>query len=211
MGIMSARPLVIIPARAGSRGIPNKNFRRLPDGSTCVGRAIAIARQLQPAQIIVSTDKAHWRAPEGVIKRLRNATLATDEARMAEVVADVLHAYPGPADQAVVLLQPTVPLRTVAVVRRCLRHVPPCATMSLLPAKYWRAVRVDCWATLPGRRQDSARMGLFTGDAYVFDRRLSCPELCADAWRPVLVPESINLDTTQDWVRVCQALGKPTR
>ena len=52
--------LAIVPARTGSRGIPNKNFRPLAGGPSCVDRALFCARQADiPArQIVLSTDHA---------------------------------------------------------------------------------------------------------------------------------------------------------
>lgn len=114
--------LAIIPARAGSKGIPFKNFRELV-GITPTQRAVNVARAagLDP---IVSADVAfsghELRAfPDLTLLAdapvlARPAELAQDDTPMVDVVKHVLSGIPGPPDQIVVLLQPTAPLRTPA-------------------------------------------------------------------------------------------------
>jgi CMP-N-acetylneuraminic acid synthetase len=105
--------LGIIPARAGSKGIPHKN-------TTAVGGVPLVQYTLEAAcstaifdEIVVTTDspgvaRIAANFPVRVIER--PVTLATDDARMEDVVVDVLR---GSRDAtAFVLLQPTSPLRT---------------------------------------------------------------------------------------------------
>jgi CMP-N,N'-diacetyllegionaminic acid synthase len=106
--------LAIVPARIGSRGIPNKNFRELA-GVSPVERAVLVAK-LCADEVIISSDSqlalSNWNS---LVTRERllyaPAPLHTDECAMVDVIQDVLARVPGPEEQIVVLLQPTQPLR----------------------------------------------------------------------------------------------------
>ena len=55
------KPLVIIPARGGSKGIPHKNIKPL-DGKPLIYYTIDVARQIvSDEDICVSTDDAEVR------------------------------------------------------------------------------------------------------------------------------------------------------
>jgi N-acylneuraminate cytidylyltransferase len=121
------KPLVIIPARGGSKGVPGKNIRPL-NGKPLIHYTIEAAREVFPAgQILVSTDDPAIRtvAEQTGLKVpfLRPAELATDTAGSQEVL---LHAL-GYAEAAgytadtVVLLQPTSPFRTATHIRAALQ------------------------------------------------------------------------------------------
>lgn len=114
--------LAIIPARSGSKGIPNKNFRSLA-GLSPMNRAIRVChetRRMVPLDFWVSSD-IDWGANE----RFGNeepayrighwlyapAPLHTDTCPMIDVIQDVLARVPGPPEQIIVLVQPTQPLR----------------------------------------------------------------------------------------------------
>jgi CMP-N,N'-diacetyllegionaminic acid synthase len=109
------RVLWLIPARAGSRGIPDKNIRSL-GGHPLIAWRIACARALAPARDIwVSTDSEAYadaaRACGATVPFFRPPALATDEAGSHTVV---LHAMEfaeanDMSFDAVALLQPTSP------------------------------------------------------------------------------------------------------
>jgi CMP-N,N'-diacetyllegionaminic acid synthase len=100
----------LIPARAGSKGIPRKNL------ATLAGRPL-IAWTLEAAQasqtltsIVVSTDsKEIAEAVAGIQLLQRPVRLATDETPMRAVVDHALAELATP--DVLVLLQPTSPLR----------------------------------------------------------------------------------------------------
>ena len=201
------QPLVIIPARYGSRGIPHKNFRRLPDGASLLDKAVMLGRQV--GHVIVSTDhprpsRLRARSSELLI---RPARLATATATTAEVMADVLRRVPGPPCQPIVLLQPSSPERTAALVRRCLRLLAdgPVATVSAIPAHYWRAQpRLAHGLRLPLARQHAGPLYIFTGQVYAATRQ-TLERGWPDWWRPLIVPPSPNLDTMADWRDYCRS------
>ena len=101
-------PLIIIPARLGSKGIPNKNFRLL-NGRSPLDRAIDCAKLAGFSNIVVTTDHPDTALLPGNL--LGMAPLHTDTCSMVDVVLDVLQRVPGSDDQRVLLAQPTQPLR----------------------------------------------------------------------------------------------------
>jgi hypothetical protein len=188
-------PLVIIPARMHSQGIPDKNFRPLPDGSTCIQRAIDIGAQL--GRVVVTTDHPTYQPPDGVTLLPRDAHLSQDDTPMSAVIADVLHRIPGAPTQTIILLQPTSPFRTPQTVRHCADSALPCATMRLIPADYWRAQPIwNGLYALPAQRQAASPLAVFTGDCYAFSRAGGFPTW----WHPLLLADSFTLDTESDWL-----------
>jgi N-acylneuraminate cytidylyltransferase len=110
------RFLGVIPARGGSKGVPNKNIRLLA-GKPLIFWTIQAARESSTlARLIISTDSESIAAVAhelGVEVRIRPSALAADDSptRPAiELVAQQLEAE-GDFFDAVVTLQPTSPLR----------------------------------------------------------------------------------------------------
>ncbi len=112
------KPLVVIPARGGSKGLPGKNIKEL-NGKPLIHYTIEAAREVfDDKYIMVSTDDQ--KIKQAVEKTglevpfLRPKELATDNAGTYEVL---LHAVSqsesiGYYPDTLVLLQPTSPLRT---------------------------------------------------------------------------------------------------
>jgi CMP-N,N'-diacetyllegionaminic acid synthase len=114
------RVIALIPARAGSRGIPGKNTRTL-GGRSLVGWAVYCAAQSGVCdRIIVSTDDPTllYGAGCGAEMLPRPSVLAGDDTPMLDVVRHAQQAIPGQPTDVWVLLQPTQPLRTPARVRQ---------------------------------------------------------------------------------------------
>ena len=109
--------LGIVPARGGSKGVPDKNLRPL-HGRSLVERAGECARVAGVLdRLIVSTDDdSIARAAEDAgmeVPFIRPADLADDQAPMIGVVLHALEELgrAGYEPDAVMLLQPTSPLR----------------------------------------------------------------------------------------------------
>lgn len=110
-------PLIIIPARGGSKGIPKKNIVELA-GRPLIDYTIQAALKVAPVDhIILSTDSEEIvtvaeRCGLPVAYR-RPAALATDTAGSREVILDAMDwaDNQGVRYDATVLLQPTSPLR----------------------------------------------------------------------------------------------------
>jgi CMP-N,N'-diacetyllegionaminic acid synthase len=110
--------LYLIPARGGSKGIPGKNIKKLA-GKPLIHYSIELARKVaQDDDICVSTDDSKITS---CVEELnlsvpftRPDELATDNAGSYEFIMHAIEFYEkqGKTYDAVVLLQPTSPLRT---------------------------------------------------------------------------------------------------
>lgn len=110
--------IAIIPARSGSKGLPNKNIKELA-GKPLLAYSIEAAQKSGVFdEIFVSTDSQHyadiavkWGAS---VPFLRDAELASDTASSWDVVLSSLQQYRnmGKEFDAAALLQPTSPLRS---------------------------------------------------------------------------------------------------
>ena len=120
------RNLCIIPARGGSKGIPDKNIRLL-HGKALIGYTIEAAKELfAPMQIMVSTDSESIRSVAeqfGIaVDSLRPAELATDTASSYDVILHCMEEAEasGLNFDTIILLQPTSPLRTSHHIREAM-------------------------------------------------------------------------------------------
>jgi CMP-N-acetylneuraminic acid synthetase/sialic acid synthase SpsE len=133
--------LVLIPARAGSKGLPGKNLRRLA-GISLVGHAVRVGRRFlqrsaQAGSVLIDTDSeaiaeeaVRWGADAPF---LRPSVLAADDTK---TIDSVLHALDrleaaGRHHDGLVLLQPTSPLRTTDDVSACMAAYDPALGSSL--------------------------------------------------------------------------------
>lgn len=113
-GASAARVLGIVPARAGSQGLPGKNLRPLA-GRPMVAWTLEACRESRVLdQVVVSTDDP---AVAAVATEMgypppfrRPAALSDARASVIDAIAHALQAIGGGWDY-VVLLQPTSPLR----------------------------------------------------------------------------------------------------
>lgn len=117
------RRLAIIPARSGSKGVPGKNLR-VVDGKTLLARTITVALETGLfGRVYVSTDSDDYvdeAARAGVDTPFkRPAELATDESLVADAIRHALDMFAARGEHydTLALLEPTSPLRTVAIVR----------------------------------------------------------------------------------------------
>lgn len=185
------KPLYIIPARGGSKGIPGKNLRRV-GGVSLIGHSIrhALAAGADKQDICVSTDSEQIRqaaVAEGIeVPFLRPAGLASDTASSRSVMIHALdwHAAHGRVYDTVVLLQPTSPLRAAADITGAIelfRSTPGTdMVVGVTEARanpYYSAFEPDGsgWLHIckgPGgitRRQDAPKVWEFNGAIYVID------------------------------------------
>ena len=117
---MSDKYLAIVTARSGSKRLPGKNVRELCGKPLFVWSVLAGLNCPQVGRTIVSTDSAEYQriatSAGADCTWLRDLALALDETSSADVVKDVLDRLGEEVRQyrALVLLQPTSPLRTSA-------------------------------------------------------------------------------------------------
>jgi CMP-N,N'-diacetyllegionaminic acid synthase len=113
--------IAIIPARAGSKGLPNKNIRMFC-GKPLIGWTIEAGLSSQYIdELIVSTDSQEIaevaRELGAVVPFIRPSELATDIATSMSVIDHALNFYKKTFDRTfdyIVLLEPTSPLRTTS-------------------------------------------------------------------------------------------------
>lgn len=112
------RNLAIIPARSGSKGLPDKNIKLL-NGVPLLAYSIKAAQESGMFdEIMVSTDSKKYADIAmqygASVPFLRSKELSGDSAGSWDVVMEVLRCYQklGSVFDTVCLLQPTSPLRT---------------------------------------------------------------------------------------------------
>lgn len=109
------KTLGLIPARSGSKSVPNKNIVMLCGRPLIAYTLEAAARASHLDRCIVSTDAeeiaAVCRAHGGEVPFLRPKELAADDTPTLPVVLHALETL-GESYDAVMVLQPTSPLRT---------------------------------------------------------------------------------------------------
>lgn len=125
---MDDGPVVaLVPARGGSKGIPEKNLRLL-GGRSLLAWAVQVAFAVDAVDhCIVSTDSAAIASEAerlGALVHERPAELASDRSPVVDTVRAVLRwldTQKGVTGRQAVLLQPTSPLRAPEDVSACLR------------------------------------------------------------------------------------------
>jgi CMP-N,N'-diacetyllegionaminic acid synthase len=120
------KPLVIIPARRGSKGIPGKNIKLL-NGRPLIEYTIMAAMEVFPEELIcISTDSLEIKEiAESLglkVPFLRPASLATDHAGTYEVLLHAIDYFEssGYNPDTIVLLQPTSPFRKAQHIKNAL-------------------------------------------------------------------------------------------
>lgn len=234
------RYLYLIPARGGSKGIPGKNIKPLA-GIPLIGHTIRQALAIADKNdIVVSTDDpriAETAIAEGAtVPFMRSAELATDTASSRSVIIDALERMKasGKTYDAVVLLQPTSPLRTPEDITRTIeafekaRGEEPGVDMAVTVCEartnpYYSAFETDENGFLHiskgegkyTRRQDAPKVWEFNGAVYVIDSKAIQQEEISRMKRtvPVEMPvsRSIDLDTPSDWERAEKAMISPRK
>lgn len=214
--------LVIIPARGGSKGIPQKNIKLLA-GKPLIYYSIDLARRLAiDNNICVSTDD------DQIIKIVeeyglkvpfkRPARLAADDAATNEVLIHALSYYEqkGISYNQILLLQPTSPLRTLAQTREAMSLYNDEIDMVVSVKKSHSAIAL-CEEDSQGflmlvlnkraaRRQDLKSFYEYNGAIYVINIKSLKEKGMSNFTRKIkyIMPEenSIDIDTMFDWKMV---------
>lgn len=190
--------LALIPARAGSKGIKNKNICK-------VGRIPLFQRAINAAKtskkinkIVVSSDS------KKILKKCRRQKiecinrpfhLAKDDTPMGDVV---LHAYRLYKPQAMVLLQPTSPFRCGKLIDKCIK---------IFQSKKYDALATGYYAqTCPfetnnKQRQQLKQLFYDDGNIYIFSKKVILKKTKFGNKNCKVViskMENIEIDTDQD-------------
>jgi CMP-N,N'-diacetyllegionaminic acid synthase len=220
----------LIPARGGSKGIPRKNLAQCAGKSLLGWTAEAAFGSKVLDRVILSTDDAEIAAcgrSLGLdVPFLRPAALSDDGALMHGVICHALAEVrgSGPQPQAMVLLQPTSPLRrarhiaeavdlflragaatVVSVTRVPHRFVPS----SLMREQDGRLVPFDGGDIGPTRRQDKATLFARNGPAVLVIRSdvIDAGKLYGDPTLGYEMDEIASLDVDRpDELRLAELL-----
>lgn len=220
--------LAVIPARSGSRRIPEKNLRTF-GGKPLILWTVEAARKSRLLQrVLVSTDSqtiADTARRAGLeVPFLRPAALATETAPMVDVIRHAVGFVEkeGASVSSVVTLQPTSPLRTADDIDAALKvylEAPDRAVVSVSPAspppEFWMRLEDDAlvpmagsWPTL--RSQDAPPVYALNGSIYVTPRSLLRQgDLVGPRPRAYVMPKerSVDIDEESDW-RIAEALAR---
>lgn len=129
---MNKNILAIIPARGGSKGLPDKNIRLL-GGKPLISYAIKLARQARAKGLIsghiVSTDSPKIASVakrcRGSVPFLRPSRLATDKSMVIDTIVHAVNWWEkanGARIHSVLLLQPTHPLTPFSDVEKAVKN-----------------------------------------------------------------------------------------
>lgn len=220
-----SKPLFIIPARGGSKGIPRKNIKELC-GRPLIHYSIELARAFAPnSHIIVSTDDDEIRdvaSRTGLpVPYMRPAELGGDRVGSREVILDAMDwaDRQGIGYDCVVLLQPTSPMRVPADVSGALALYRPDVDMVVSVTEASCNPYYDCFETQPDgtlhvskgdgaytRRQDAPKAWQYNGAVYVINpasiRRMTLGEFPCRIPYEMPRSRSVDLDTPLDWTIV---------
>ena len=111
---MSLKKIAIIPARSGSKGLPNKNILMLLDKPLIAHTIEAAIKSNEFQRVIVSTDSLEYKEISekyGAEVILRDEYLSNDKATSFMVIEDVLKKIKIESLDYFMLLQPTSPFR----------------------------------------------------------------------------------------------------
>ena len=219
------KPLYIIPARRGSKGIPRKNIKSL-GGRPLIAWSIDAAREAGATdeRIILSTEDeeiATIGQSLGLATEYRRPDeLASDTAGSREVVLDAMDwaESHGIEFDCIVLLQPTSPLRTADDIRQALSLYSPDIDMvvTVMPARsnpYYNCFESDAETGylhvskgegLFTRRQDAPPAWEYNGAVYVINpvsiRKMPLGKFPRRLASPMPEERSIDLDNMLDWI-----------
>lgn len=232
------KTLGVITARGGSKGIPGKNLKPL------AGRPL-MAYTIESAQashafdrLILSTDDpaiADYARREGCeVPFMRPAELGRDETIHLSVMEHAvkwMRDHAGYVSDAVMILQPTSPLRRADDIRRAIRLLDESGADSVLSvsevsahAHPMRMLRIDADGTARlfvtgepvrrriNRRQDLPPAWVMNGAIYLFRTRVLLadePSLYGDRTLAMEMspPYGLSIDDPDDWASAERALS----
>lgn len=223
--------LIIIPARGGSKGIPNKNIKLL-DGKPLIHYTIEAAREVfEDADICVSTDSQEIKSvaeQTGLyVPFLRPEHLATDNAGTYDVLCHALDFFEKQDNHydAIVLLQPTSPLREPQHIKEILQLFSSDIDMVVSVKEtdsnpYYVLFEENQQGFLEKvkkgnfhRRQDCPKVWEYNGSIYVVNTAILKEKKTFQSFKKIVGYEmdakySLDLDTLLDWEFITFLLQK---
>jgi len=216
--------LGLVPARGGSKGLPDKNLRPLAGRSLLDYVALAASASRVVDRMVLSTDSERI-AAEGArvgleVPFTRPAELGRDDTPMLPVIEHAVEWLEGSgwSPEIIVLLQPTSPLRTPEHIRLAVQQLrdsraDSVVTVTELPRHLSPdyVMRIEEGRLVPflpegkaiTRRQDARTAFVRDGTVYAFWRRTlrDSGSIYGETCSPLVLParESITVDTQEDW------------
>lgn len=171
----SAEVLAVIPARGGSKGLPNKNIREVAGKPLLAWSIEAALSSTRVTRVVVSSDSEEIRTVairHGAEAIERPAELATDSAPSEPVLTHVLETLAKAATRPdiVILLQPTSPLRTADDIDRALALLDGSSADAVISVSEPPHSPYKCFR----QTEDGYLAGLFSDEA-PFERRQDLP------------------------------------
>lgn len=216
--------LALIPARSGSKGVPDKNTKLLAGRTLLEYVASAAAASGAVDRVVLSTDSdriaAEGRRAGLDVPFIRPAELARDDTPMLPVVEHALVALEqdGWVADIVVLLQPTSPLRRPEHIRDAVQQLRDSGADSVVSVvELPRHFSPDYVMRMHGdrlepflaggkdvtRRQDARAAFARDGTVYAFWSRTvrDTHSIYGRDCRPLILSaaDSITIDTQSDW------------
>ncbi len=216
------KPLIVIPARGGSKGIPGKNIKALK-GKPLIQYTIDAARLVfDDAQICVSTDDLRIKeVVDGLglkVPFLRPDHLATDTAGTYEVLLHAIDFYErsGYVADTIILLQATSPFRTAKHIEEALTLYDASCEMVVSvketrsnPYYVLREENEEGWLIKSKegnciRRQDCPKVYELNGAIYIMsarDLKMRAPHAFVKVRKYEMDERSSHdIDSTLDWI-----------
>lgn len=226
--------LAIIPARSGSKGVKNKNIRKLGD-KPLLAYSISVAKQSKfISKLVISTDSEEYaqvaRNYGAEVPFLRPKALSTDKAASIDVIVHALEFYQQKEQSfdAVCLLQPTSPFRPVGLVDQAIEQFVQTnadALVSVLPVPHEYNPH---WTFKPNAEN---MLHIATGETEIIKRRQDLPtayyrdgSIYITKSEVILEKRSlygsklsyvvndpafyVNIDTENDWLKAEEKLNK---
>lgn len=172
--------LGLIPARGGSKGVPNKNIKSL-GGKPLIHYTIEAALPCSDiSQLVVSTDSAAIaevsRTAGAAVPFMRPDELATDSSPSIDTVIHAVEWFQekGEHFDAVCLLQPTSPFRTAEDIQKAVVVFKEQAADSLISVREVPHQYNPHWVFEP--KEDSEFLKIATGEKQIIPRRQELPK-----------------------------------
>ena len=216
------KPLIVIPARGGSKGVPGKNIKLL-NGKPLIHYTIESAQGVFENQYIyVSTDSLEIKEiaeQSGLeIPSLRPKHLATDTANSRDVVLHALEQFKlsnGTDPDVIILLQPTSPFRNQKHIKEALELYKDTLDMVVSVKEtdanpYYVLFEEDDNKFLKkskesrtSRRQDAPKVWELNGAIYIINPKSIKQKSIGDFKKVIKYQmndrSSIDIDTSLDW------------
>jgi len=213
------RIVAVVPARSGSKGLPNKNIRPLA-GRTLLERSIEFAKQLNIDEVIVSTDSEAYAnvalAAGAVVPGLRHPSASTSSAMEPAVIDDLNGHFQRsamPAPDIAIWLRPTFVFRSISSTQECISmmlegHVSAARVVTESDPRIYKSVHgrlrpaFDDGGASMVRRQGMQRVfHVFNTDVFFWPQTPCPPDYLGDNIGYSVAPKlcSVDIDTEEDF------------